>query len=366
MTSGTEAHPAGAPVLELRDLVVEIRSRRGAVRVVDEVSLTVGVGEIVGLVGESGCGKSMTVFSVLGLFPTPAARSVHGEILFRGQELRGLSESELRLYRGARVGMVFQDPSSFLDPLMPVGRQVAETLRAHGQRQGVEARVLELLAQMELPDPAGVARRFPHELSGGQRQRVLIAAALAMRPALLIADEPTTALDVTVQANILDLLARLRQTLGLSILLITHDLGIVAEVCDRVYVMYAGRVVETNEVHALFARPRHPYTQGLLRGTLSVEAFSGELFSIPGVVPSPRAFPAGCRFHPRCPIAADLCRSNDPPLMPRETGADACWRALEPVAADAWAQESGVRSQESGERPKPAPAGRELLGGDEL
>jgi oligopeptide/dipeptide ABC transporter ATP-binding protein len=326
-----------APVLDVRGLVTEIRARRGSLRVVDEVSLTIGSGEVVGLVGESGCGKSMTAFSVLGLFPTPAARSVAGEILFRGQDLRGLDELALRLYRGARIGMVFQDPSSFLDPLMPVGQQVAETLRSHGQRDGVEARVLELLTQMELPDPAAIARRYPHELSGGQRQRVLIASALAMRPSLLIADEPTTALDVTVQASILDLLARLRETLGLSILLITHDLGIVAEVCDRVYVMYAGRVVEANDVHALFARPRHPYTQGLLRGTLSVEAFSGELFSIPGVVPSPRAFPAGCRFHPRCPIATDICRSNDPPLMARESGADACWRALEPVAADAWA-----------------------------
>ena len=334
--AGEGGHARPAPVLELRDLVTEIKGRRGPMRVVDEVSLSIGPGEIVGLVGESGCGKSMTAFSVLGLFPTPAARSVHGEILFHGQNLRGLSEKDLRLFRGARIGMVFQDPSSYLNPLMPVGQQVAETLQSHGQRQGAEQRVLELLTQMELPDPAGVARRYPHELSGGQRQRVLIAAALAMRPSLLIADEPTTALDVTVQASILDLLARLRETLGLSILLITHDLGIVAEICDRVYVMYAGRVVETNEVHALFAQPRHPYSQGLLRGTLSVEAFSGELFSIPGVVPSPRAFPAGCRFHPRCPIAADVCRSNDPPLMPRETGADACWRALEPIAVDAW------------------------------
>src|SRR3954452_20451394 len=285
------------PILDVRDLVTEIRGRRGPVRVVDEVSLTIGPGEIVGLVGESGSGKSMTAFSILGLFPTPAARSASGEILFRGQDLRRLSESALRVFRGARIGMVFQDPSSYLDPLMPVGQQVAETLRSHGQRAGVQERVLELLEQMELPDPAAIARRYPHELSGGQRQRVLIAAALAMRPALLIADEPTTALDVTVQASILDLLARLRDTLGLSILLITHDLGIVAEVCDRVYVMYAGRVVETNEVHGLFARPRHPYTQGLLRGTLSVEAFSGDLFSIPGIVPNPRAFPSGCRFH---------------------------------------------------------------------
>jgi peptide/nickel transport system ATP-binding protein len=330
------AGTGAASLLDVRGLVTEIRGRRGPLRVVDGVSLTVGAGEIVGLVGESGCGKSMTAFSLVGLFPTPAARVAGGEILFEGRDLRALSAKEMRAVRGARIAMVFQDPSSYLDPLMPVGKQVAETLRAHGRRQGVEARVLELLAGMELPDPAGVARRYPHELSGGQRQRVLIAAALAMSPALLIADEPTTALDVTVQASILDLLARLRATLGLGILLITHDLGIVAEVCDRVYVMYAGRVVETNDVRALFDHPRHPYTQGLLRGTLSVEAFSGELFSIPGVVPSPRAFPAACRFHPRCPLQIEVCRTDDPPLMARDDGADACWRALEPVAARTW------------------------------
>jgi peptide/nickel transport system ATP-binding protein len=348
-------------MLELRDLVTEIRARRGALRVVDEVSLTVGPREIVGLVGESGCGKSMTAFSVLGLFPTPAARVVGGEIVFRGQNLRGLSPAELRLYRGARVGMVFQGSSTYLDPLMPVGQQVAETLHAHGQHQGAGRKVFDLLDEMELSDPARVARCYPHELSEGQRQRVLIAAALAMRPALLIADEPTATLDVTVQAGILGLLARLRETHGLSVLLITDDLGIVAEVCDRAYVMYAGRVVETNDVPGLFARPRHPYTQGLLRGALSVEAFGGDLFSIPGAVPSPRAFPAGCRFHPRCPIASDVCRSNDPPLMRRDHGqtpaADACWRALEPVAADAWeTAPQGLPRSPTSSLPAPPPA----------
>ncbi len=329
-----------APLLSVRHLQTEIDGRRGALRVVDGVSLDVGPGEMVGLVGESGSGKSMTAFSVLNLFPTGAARVTGGEVWFEGQDLRTVSPAGRRRIRGARIGMVFQDPLSYLDPLMPVGKQVAETLREHG---GVEARVTELLAQMELPDPAGIARRYPHELSGGQRQRVLIAAALAMRPALLIADEPTTALDVTVQASILRLLERLRRELGLGILLITHDLGIVAEVCDRVYVMYAAQVIETNGVMDLFARPRHPYTQGLLRGTSAVEAYAGELFSVPGTVPDLRRPPSGCRFHPRCPLAAGTCLTDVPPLMVRRPGAaDACWRALEPATAHTWDGVSGT------------------------
>ena len=202
------------PLLNVRGLVTEIRGRRGPIRVVDEVSLSVGAGEIVGLVGESGSGKSMTAFSILGLFPTSAAHVVGGELMFEGRDLRALLPPALRSVRGARIGMIFQDPSSFLDPLMPVGKQVAETLIAHGRRDGVQSRVLELLDQMDLPDPPSVARRYPHELSGGQRQRVLIAAALAMNPTLLIADEPTTALDVTVQAQILDLIRALQDERG--------------------------------------------------------------------------------------------------------------------------------------------------------
>ncbi len=268
---GAAAAGAEDMLLDVRGLVTEIGSRRGPVRVVDGVSLSVGRGEIVGLVGESGSGKSMTAFSIVDLFPTEAARVAAGEVWLEGTDLRTLPPGRLREVRGARVGMVFQDPMSYLDPLMPVGRQVAESLRMHGRPAGAEARVRELLAAMDLPDPAGVARRYPHELSGGQRQRVLIAAALAMQPPLLIADEPTTALDVTVQAQILALLRRLRESMGLSVLLITHDLGVVAEVCDRVYVMNAGRVVETNDVFTLFRQPEHPYTQELLRGALSLE-----------------------------------------------------------------------------------------------
>jgi oligopeptide/dipeptide ABC transporter ATP-binding protein len=342
---------AAPPLLEVRDVVVEIRGRHGAARVVDGVSLRMERGEIVGLVGESGCGKSMVAYSILNLFPTPAARVASGHVLLEGRDLAALTPEEQRTVRGARIGMVFQDPASALDPLMPAGRQVSATLRLHGRAEEAATRVPELMRLMELPDPDDIARRYPHELSGGQRQRVLIAAALAMRPALLIADEPTTALDVTVQASILNLLGRLRETLGLAILLITHDLGIIAEGCDRVYVMYAGRIVETNDVAGLFATPRHPYTKGLLRGALSVEAFDGELFSIPGSVPDLRNPPDGCRFRPRCPLAAEICQ-NDPPLMPREAaaadgrvradGADACWRALEPAAAHVWDSLAGT------------------------
>jgi oligopeptide/dipeptide ABC transporter ATP-binding protein len=326
------------PLLDVRALRVALKHRGGPLPVVDGVDVRVERGEAVALVGESGCGKSMTAFALMGLFPTPAASVTEGEIVFEGRDLVTLDEAARRAVRGARIGMIFQDPASFLDPLMPVGRQIAEALEAHGRSTGITARVHELLHLMELPEAAAIARRYPHELSGGMRQRVLIAAAIAMDPALLIADEPTTALDVTVQASILALLSRLRARLGLGLLLITHDLGVVAETCDRVYVMYAGRIVETHDVRALFAAPRHPYTQGLLASTLTLEGRRGALFSIPGRVPRPRAMPRGCRFHPRCPIAMrGLCDTSDPVLAERPGGgADACLRALDPAAARAW------------------------------
>jgi oligopeptide/dipeptide ABC transporter ATP-binding protein len=321
------------PVLEVSRLCVDLRS---GVRLVDDVSLTVGAGEIVGLVGESGSGKSMTAYAVLNLFPTRDARVVAGEVLLEGRDLTKLAPTEWRRVRGARVGMVFQDPSSFLDPLLPAGRQIAEALIAHGETRDAAARVRTLLRQVELPE--NVAARYPHELSGGQRQRVLIAAALALRPALLIADEPTTALDVSVQAGILALLQRLRREMGLAVLLITHDLGVVAQTCDRVFVMYAGQIVETGATKALFGAPRHPYTQGLLASLLDPRVRRGELFSIPGTVPAANAMPAGCRFHTRCPLALlEPCAAAPPSLRPNEAGgADRCWRSAEPAAAMAW------------------------------
>ena len=312
-------------ILDVRGLVTEIRTRHGVVRAVDDVSLTVGRGEIVALVGESGSGKSMTAYSLMQLFPTPSARVAAGQILFEGRDLLTTPPDELRRIRGDRMAMIFQDPSSFLNPLMTVGRQVAEPLLARDYPSNqIDARVHDLLTRMGLPDAASLARRYPFELSGGQRQRALIAAALACKPMLVIADEPTTALDVTVQAQIMDLLHSLRDELGLSILLITHDLGIVAQHADRVYVMYAARLAETATTRDLFHDPRHPYTRGLLRSTLSIESASNELYSIPGVVPNLAAPPQGCRFHPRCPLATETCHQQ-PPLAPAGASLVACW-----------------------------------------
>jgi peptide/nickel transport system ATP-binding protein len=251
----------------------------------------------------------------------------------------------MRALRGSRMGMVFQDPSSYLDPLMPVGRQIAEALQAHQYGDDHQARVLELLDQMELPQAAQVARKFPHELSGGMRQRILIACALAMRPALLIADEPTTALDVTVQAGILQLLGRLRKELDIGLLLITHDLAVVAETCQRVYVMYAGEIVEHQQVLDLFETPRHPYTQGLLRSILHPRSRAHDLFSIPGGVPIAGHWPPGCRFHPRCPIAqTGQCDTTAPALVAvhaaHGTGADRCHLSDAAASRDAWATQA--------------------------
>jgi peptide/nickel transport system ATP-binding protein len=320
------------PVLELRDLVTEIRGVRGLVRPVDGVSLTVRAGQVVGLVGESGSGKSMTAFSVMRLFPTKAARVTGGEILLRGgdgrvRDLRRLGPDAMRAVRGREVGMIFQDPASYLNPVLTVGRQLEQQLQAHGLGQGADARIAELLADVGLSPE--VARRYAHELSGGQCQRVGIASALACRPALVVADEPTTALDVTIQAQVLRLLARLQRDQGVAMLLITHDLGVVAEVCDHVYVMYAGRIVEEGPVEDLFARPRHPYTQGLLAGVLDLLEPRPIRVSIEGSVPDLVRPPSGCRFHPRCPHAMPVCAREAPPLLPRDAAAalghSACW-----------------------------------------
>ena len=304
----------GEPLLDVRGLSVDIRQGATALRVVNELSLTVRRGEAVGLVGESGSGKSMTAFAVMNLFPSPLARVAAGQVLLEGRDLAQMAPAELRATRGARVGMVFQDPTSYLDPLMPVGRQIAEPLRAHGRTEGLEARVLELLDLMELPNAARVARQYPHELSGGMRQRILIATALAMQPALLIADEPTTALDVTVQAEVLDLLRDLQRERSMAMILVTHNFGVVADICDRVAVMYAGEVVEKGPVADVLRRPIHPYTRALLSAIPRPDTLPGQLPAIEGSPPDLAAPPPGCRFAPRCPLARPDC-AEPPPLV---------------------------------------------------
>ena len=326
------------PLLEVRDLVVEAGSRLGAIRLVDGVSITIGRGEIVGLVGESGCGKSTTAAAIMRLFSSPSVSMTSGEVLLDGDRIDNLSNAKMAKVRGARIAQIFQDPSTYLDPMMTVGDQVAEGLKVHRGKGDHRPRVIELLERMGLPDPAHMAHRFPHELSGGQRQRVLIAAALAAEPDLLIADEPSTALDVTVQAQILALLRELRDSLGLSILFITHDLGVVAEMCDRVYVMYAGKIVEDRAIDQLYARPAHPYSIGLLNSTFSPDADVESLFSVPGTVPDPRAMPTGCRFRTRC-VRADAACVDQPPLEAIDGGAVACWHHASIDPATLWRSE---------------------------
>ncbi|MCS6816065.1 MAG: ABC transporter ATP-binding protein [Blastocatellia bacterium] len=306
---------SGDLVLEVRDLRAYFFTDRGLVRAVDGVSFSIARGRTLGLVGESGCGKSVTALSLMRLVPPPG-RIVGGEILFEGRNLCELEEEEMRRLRGARMAMIFQDPMSALNPVLTAGFQIAEAVLAHERISRREAfeRAIEMMRAVAIPDPERRARSYPHELSGGLRQRVLIAMALVCRPALLIADEPTTALDVTIQAEILDLLARLREEFRLAMLLITHDLGIVAQTADDVAVMYAGRIVEYAPVREIFYNPQHPYTRGLLRCVPRLMA-SGEgrhrLETIEGTVPNLWDLPPGCPFADRCPEAQPICREGD-------------------------------------------------------
>ena len=297
------------PLLEIRNLVTAFHTAAGRVPAVDGVSLEIERGRVLGLVGESGCGKSVTAMSILGLVAAPGTIEA-GEILLdsggHSLDLARLPEPELRRVRGGRIGMIFQEPMTSLNPVFTVGDQIAEALRLHRDlsRQAARARALEMLELVRVADPGRRLDEYPHQLSGGMRQRVMIAMALVCEPDLVIADEPTTALDVTIQAQILDLLADLRRRLGTAILLITHDLGVVAETCDDVAVMYAGKIVERAPAAELFARPMHPYTIGLLEARPEgAGRGGGPLRTIPGMVPPPQAFPPGCRFHPRCAFA---------------------------------------------------------------
>jgi len=312
-------------LLEVNDLRTHFPTRAGLVRAVDGVSFYLDRGELLGLVGESGCGKSMTALSVMRLI-APPGKIVSGEILFDGKDLMRLSDAEMRQMRGDDIAMIFQDPMTSLNPVYTVGEQIAEALRLHRKLSRKEARqaTIEAMREVAIPDPARRVDDYPHQLSGGMRQRVMIAMALACNPKLLIADEPTTALDVTIQAQILELLNELRKQRDLAVLLITHDLGVVAEVADRVAVMYTGRIVEESPVEELFARPKHPYTEGLLR---SVPKLTGEdvikkerLETIEGVVPSPTDLPPGCHFAPRCPHRMPRCTEEEIPLYQLEGG----------------------------------------------
>ncbi len=325
-------HERGArPLLEIKGLRTSFYTRDGVVRAVDGIDFHVDRGEIMGLVGESGCGKSVTSLSVMRLVAKPG-RIEGGEILFDGQDLLKLSNDQMRRIRGERISMIFQQPQSSLNPVWDVGKQIAEVLEIHrGLKRGAaRARALELLKMVGIPDPTRRLSAYPHEMSGGMAQRVMIAMALACEPELLIADEPTTALDVTIQAQILDLMRNLRDETGTAIVLITHDLGVVAEMCDRVAVMYAGEIVEQTDVTTLFRRPMHPYTRGLIGSIPVVGQVQDQLAVIPGNVPNLIDLPKGCRFAPRCLTRIEenvsLATEVHPELLPISPGHDVrCW-----------------------------------------
>ena len=321
------------PLVSVSDLRTYFYTSAGVARAVDGVSFTIAAGETLGIVGESGCGKSVTALSMLRLVQPPGRIETGSKILFEGQDLLTLDDAGIRRVRGNRIAMVFQEPMTALNPVFSVGDQIAEVVRVHASasRRDAWARAVEMLTMVGIPAPADRAKQYPHQLSGGMRQRVLIAMALVMNPALVIADEPTTALDVTIQAQILELLADLQQRLGTSIAMITHDLGVIAEVASRVVVMYGGEVVEEARVETLFAEPHHPYTEGLLHAMPRVGKKQHRLAVIPGSVPPPTAWPSGCRFRDRCPYAWDRCEREHPPLYQIGTGhVSRCHLAEEP------------------------------------
>jgi oligopeptide/dipeptide ABC transporter ATP-binding protein len=323
------------PLLEVRDLQTHFRTDDGVVRAVDGVSFRIDAGETLAVVGESGSGKSVTSLSILRLVPDPPGRIVGGSIRFRGRDLLALGSEEMRAIRGKEISMIFQEPMTSLNPVYTCGEQILEAIVLHEKvgRGEARRRAIDMLRLVGIPSPEQRVDEYPHQMSGGMRQRVMIAMALACRPAILIADEPTTALDVTIQAQILELLRRLQKELGMAVLLITHDLGVVAETADRVAVMYAGQVVEYCDVRSVFERSRHPYTAGLLHSLPRLGEERESLRVIPGSVPNPAQFPAGCRFHPRCPVANDRCRTEAPPIEEIELNHLArCWRAREIAA----------------------------------
>lgn len=316
---------SGASLLEVQDLRTCFRTRDGLFAAVDGVSFSVEPGETHCLVGESGSGKSVTCFSILNLLPTSSAYVESGRVLFEGQDILRKSDEQLRKIRGNEIAMIFQEPMNALNPVFPIGDQIAEVVQLHQRKSRSQAmqHAREMLELVGIPDPARRLGNYPHELSGGMRQRAMIAIALSCHPKLLIADEPTTALDVTVQAQILDLIAELQRDIGMAVIFVTHDLGVVAEIADRVTVMYAGKAVEQADVETIFAGPRMPYTSSLLASVPRVDrlqSLDGRLPSVPGNMPNPANMPSGCAFHPRCAHAADACSTMKPDLHESETG----------------------------------------------
>ncbi|GAA2776192.1 ABC transporter ATP-binding protein [Kitasatospora sp. CM 4170] len=306
----------GTPLLEVRDLHVEFHTRDGVAKAVNGVNYSVAAGETLAVLGESGSGKSVTAQTIMGILDMPPGRISQGQILFRGEDMLAMKEEQRRQIRGQKIAMIFQDALSSLNPVMTVGAQLGEMFRVHRGASRKEARekAIELMERVRIPAARQRVGDYPHQFSGGMRQRIMIAMALSMEPDLIIADEPTTALDVTVQAQVMDLLAELQAEYNMGLILITHDLGVVADVADKIAVMYAGRIVETAPVHELYSNPAHPYTKGLLRSIPRLDQKGQELYAIKGLPPNLLKVPAGCAFNPRCDVATDLCRSEIPKL----------------------------------------------------
>ncbi|WP_457028401.1 ABC transporter ATP-binding protein [Kitasatospora sp. P5_F3] len=306
----------GTPLLEVRDLHVEFKTKDGIAKAVNGVNYSVSAGETLAVLGESGSGKSVTAQTIMGILDMPPGRITSGEILFRGQDMLKMSNEERRKLRGRKIAMIFQDALSSLNPVLSVGYQLGEMFRVHegASRKEAKAKAIELMDRVRIPAAKQRVGDYPHQFSGGMRQRIMIAMALALEPDLIIADEPTTALDVTVQAQVMDLLAELQAEYHMGLILITHDLGVVADVADKIAVMYAGRIVETAPVHELYANPAHPYTEGLLRSIPRLDQKGQELYAIQGLPPNLLKVPAGCAFNPRCDKATDLCRTEIPAL----------------------------------------------------
>ncbi|MBT3163230.1 ABC transporter ATP-binding protein [Streptomyces sp. Vc74B-19] len=303
-------------LLEVRDLHVEFRTRDGVAKAVNGVSYGVDEGETLAVLGESGSGKSVTAQAIMGILDVPPGRITGGEVVFQGRDLLRLKEEERRRIRGAEMAMIFQDALSALNPVLTVGDQLGEMFTVHRgmSRKDARAKAVELMDRVRIPGARERVRQYPHQFSGGMRQRIMIAMALALEPALIIADEPTTALDVTVQAQVMELLAELQREYRMGLILITHDLGVVADVADRIAVMYAGRIVESAPVHDIYKAPAHPYTRGLLDSIPRLDDKGRELYAIKGLPPNLTRIPPGCPFHPRCPLARDVCTTDDPPL----------------------------------------------------